>query len=353
MNFLLDEVVQAIAIQSAGNNPSLVASNYYKYLSNALPSQIPGNESVTDESMVGDGFSRVERNVFNYYWKMKELSISGLLNDHIAAILMNAWQGGAVTTTARTGGSKDISSVMNVSNSIPKLLAIFRKLGGERFIHSTLIPNNFSIQQEGEQQPTFNFDLLNTGHFVDSDALDTATFNESAIVDVPDYEYFHGAATSVIATDGVENYNWTQDGDLMSLSIEGSNGAQVARRPGDSFYVSGDRRSGAIARKYANSKTTGAIKLKVDLKSTLREFKTMIQNKKLTGLTFIFGGFNKIGSTNDYFEFEIKAPSSQFDMIEGDSDQDYGALSLNIRPLRDAVTKGRYTTRVRTNKTLI
>jgi len=45
--------------------------------------------------------------------------------------------------------------------------------------------------------------------------------------------------------------------------------------------------------------------------------------------------------------------TSGFQMIEGETDQDYGALALNIQPLRDAVTKGYYTNRTRTNKTIV
>ena len=151
----------------------------------------------------------------------------------------------------------------------------------------------------------------------------------------------------------METYNWTADGSLISLSVEGNRNVDIRRRPGDSFRTVGDHNSGAFARKIRNARPTAGIRLKVDLGASLREYKAMVAKRKLTGLTIVFNGYNKIGVGTDDYEFEIKAPKSQFQMIEGDTDQDFGALSLNIQPLRDSVTKGYYVNRTRTSKTLI
>jgi hypothetical protein len=351
--FLLENVSQAIAPQSAVNTPPTDGDAYTAFLANVIAPVIPSLETVTDEEMAGDGFSRTLRDIRNYYWSNKAWQVNGLLNDHISAILMNSWQGGAVTTTARTSPSKDVAAVQNVINSTPKLLALYRHLGGERFINSSFAPNNFTIAQEGEARPTFSFDMMSTGHHLVDTELDLLTFDEADIIAAPDYEYFHGAATEVTATDGVETYNWTADGELMSLSVEGSNNVDIRRRPGDTFKTIGNHNSGAFARKIRNGKLTGLVKLKVDLDSSLRTFKAMIAARKLTGLTIVFNGFNKIGAGSDDFEFEIKVPKAGFQMIEGDTDQDFGALSLSIQPLRDATTKGYYTNRTRTNKTIV
>lgn len=352
--FLLENIVQAIAVQSGVNTPSQDATDYYKFLANVLAPQIPNLETVTDEEMVGDGFSRTLRDIRNYYWANKPWQVSGLLNDHIAAILMNGWQGGTVTPAILGGtAAKDISAVQNVINSTPKLFSLFRHLGGERFINSTFAPNNFTISQEGEARPTFNFDLLSTGHHLDSEQIDTGTFDEGDINAAPDYEYFHGAATEISATDGVETYNWTADGELISVSVEGSNNVDIRRRPGDTFRTPGNHNSGAFARKIRNGKLTGSVKLKVDLDSDLRTFKAMVAARKLTGLSIVFNGFNKIGVTIYDYEFAINVPNAGFQMIEGETDQDFGALSLGIQPLRDATTKGYYTNRTRTSKTII
>lgn len=79
----------------------------------------------------------------------------------------------------------------------------------------------------------------------------------------------------------------------------------------------------------------------------------MVAKKKLTGLAIVFNGYNKIAAGADDFEFEIKAPKSMFQLIEGETDQDFGALALNILPIRNTVTHGYFTNRTRTNKTLI
>src|SRR4051794_6465741 len=129
--FLLENVNQAIAVHGTVNDPSLDGTDYYAFLANVMAPQILSLETVTDEEMVGDGYSRTLRNIRNYYWSSRPWTISGLLSDHIAAILMNAWQGGAVTTTARTSPSKDVAAVQNVSNSTPKLFSLYRHLGGE------------------------------------------------------------------------------------------------------------------------------------------------------------------------------------------------------------------------------
>lgn len=352
--FLLENVSQAIAVHGAVNQPSLDGTDYYAFLANVIAPLIPSLETVTDEEMVGDGYSRTLRNLRNYYWSSKPWTVSGLLNDHIASILMNGWQGGAVSTTPRTAPSKDVSAVQNVANSTPKLFSLYRHLGGERFINSTFAPNEFTVEQQGEARPTCNFNMLSTGHFLDGDEIDAAlTFDEADINAAPDYEEFHGAATQVFATDGVETYNWTQDGELISLSFTGSNNVDVRRRPGDTFKTLLNRNSGAFARKIRNGKLSASGKLVVDLDANLRTFKSMVAGRKLTGLTIIFGGFNTIGATTDYFEWELKVPKAAFSIIEGETDQDFGALALNIQPLRDSVTKGYYTNRTRTNKTLV
>ena len=352
--FLLENVVQAIALQTAVNTPSQLGSDYKKFLANVLAPVIPSLETVTDEEMVGDGYSRTIRDLRNYYWANKPWEVSGFLNDHIASILLNKWQGGAVSTTVIGATvAKDIAAVQNVINSTPKLLSLYRNLGGERFVNSTFAPNGFSITQEGEGRPMFNCDLISTGHYLDSEELDAGTFDDADIIEAPEYEYFHGAATEITATDGVETYNWTQDGELISLSVEGSNNVDIRRRPGDTFKTAGNHRSGAFPRKIRNGKLSAAIKLVVDLDASLRTFKAMVLGRKLTGLAIVFNGFNKIGATVSDYEFEIKAPRSAFQLIEGETDQDFGALALNIQPLRDTVTKGYYTNRTRTDKTLI
>lgn len=351
--FSTDTILQALAICGAVNTPNTDAGNYQKFLSTVTSPIIPSSESVNDQEMVGDGFSRTIRNLRNTYWANGAWTAQGLLNDHIAAILLNGWQGGTVTTTARTAPSKDIAAVMNVINSNPKLFSLYRKLGGENFLHSTLAPDTFEIAQEGEADPTMNFALRSTGHYLDEDQLIAAAFDDTAIDDAPEYAYFHGAATSVTANDGTNSYDWTTDGELISVSVSGSNKVDVRRRPGDTFKSANNHNSGAFARKIRNgSKPDASIKLKVDLRSDLREFKAKVLNRKLTGLTILFSGYDKIGAGADFHEFEIKAPKAEFALIEGDTDQDFGALSLTIQPTRDAVTKGYYTNRTRTEKTL-
>jgi hypothetical protein len=351
---LLANIVQAIAPQTTVNIPTVDPADFNGFLSDVEVPKIPVLETVDDSQHVGDGFSRVERNIRNYYWQNGQFKISGLLNDHIAPVLINAHQGGAVTVTNRTTPSKDIASVMNVSNSNPKLFSLYRHNGGEQFIHSDLAPDTWEIDQQSEARPTYNVGLLSTGHHLDPDeiaALDDPEWDDGDIIVVPAYEEFHGAATEITATDGINTYNWTQDGTLISVNIQSGNSVQVSRRPGDTFKGT-TRKAGAFARKIRNGASTGAIKLKVDLGSDLLLFKAMVAGRKLTGLTVVFNGFDKISPTTDDFEFEVKAPLAGFQMIEGDSDQDHGALALNITPLRDAVTKGRFTVRTRTGLTL-
>lgn len=350
---LLESVKQAIAIQASVGNPSLTETDYNEFLCNPLPPQLPRNESVTDENMVGDGTSRVVRNVYNYYWAQRNLTISGLLNDHISGILMKGFLAGATTVTPLTPATvKDISTVQKSNSVSPNFFSIYRHLEGEQFIHGDLFPNAFSITQEGEAMPTFSFDLMGTGLFVFDTPL--VGWDEGQHVDAPNYEYFHGAATEFTATDGTTTYNFTTQGTLISVGIEGNNGGRVARRPGDTFHVPADRNSGAFARNAAMGKATGhVVRVKIDLGSSLPEFKAMVQRKTLTGGKVTFKGLNKVLATVHDYEFEIGFPKARFGMIDGDTDDQYGALSLEITPEKDPVTLGLFTSRIRTDKTLI
>lgn len=352
--YLLDSVLQGIAVQGSNGSPSTTASDYKAFLSNALPPQIPRSIDVDDTAMVGDGYSRTTRDSRLYYWDEKTMQIGGLLNDHIAGILMKGFLAGTATVTPRTAPSNDIGVVQKVSNVTPLLYSIFRQLGGEYFILGDFFINAFNISQEGEAQPTASFDLLSTGFFRDKDYLDAlgTPFNPANVVAAPTYNYFHGAALVFTMTDGVETYNLTADGDLISTSLEGSNNGRTAKRPGDSFQGANNN-TGAFARNSVFGRATGMGRIKVDLKSDLRYFKSKLAQRTLTGATWKWVGFDKIGATTDYYEFEMKIPRAKFGVIDGDTDQDYGALSLEIMPQRDAVTKGLFTARIRTDKTLI
>lgn len=353
---LLESVKQAIAIQSSiSAGPSLTETNYHEFLSNPLPPQLPGNETVTDENMVGDGISRTLRNIYNYYWTEKTLQIGGTLNDHIAAILMKGFLGGTHTITPGAPVTVlDYLTLQKVSNVTPNYFSVYRKLGGEQFILADLFPNSFNISQDGEGMPNFSFDLLGTGKFLDDTALVAGGFTtEADFVDAPNYEYFHGAATVFTATDGVTTYDFTNQGKLISLSVEGGNGGRTARRPGDVFQTPADRNSGAFSRNAAMGKASGLVRVKIDLGSALTEFKAMVQRKTLTSGSIKFVGMNKVLATANDYEFQINFPRSRFRMIDGDTDQDYGALSIEIQPERDLVTGGYFTARIRTDKTLI
>lgn len=350
---LLDNVIQAIAIQSNIGAPSYVGSNYYGFLSNPLPPQIPQNETIDDSAMVGDGFSRTTRNHYNYYWTEKGLQVAGMLNDHISSILMNAYLAGLRTITNRVTPSKDYLTLQKMTNINPALLSIYRHLEGEKFILGDMFPNAFNISQDGSASPNASFDLLSTGLFRDSDQLTANSFDEAQIVVAPEYEYFHGAATVFTMTDGVTTYDFSAQKQLLSLSVEGSNGGSTARRIGDSFYNASDRNSGAFASKSRLGKTMASAKVKIDLGADLPYFKAMAQRKKLTGGGIKFVGFNNIASSGDAYEYNIDFPVSRFRVVEGDTDQDYGALSLTIDFERDNVTKGLFKHTCRTDKTLI
>lgn len=350
---LLDSVRQAIALQpSVSAGPSLVGANYIEFLSNALPPQIPNNESVTDEAMVGDGNSRTLRNTFNYYWQTRSFPVAGLLNDHIAAILMNGFLGGTRTTTTPIVPAKKYDTVQQSSSVTPSLFSIYRKLSGEEFITADLFANAFSISQDGSSQPTFNFDLMGTGTFLDSAALTLGAFTPASIILAPAYHYFHGAATEFTCTDGTDVYNFHTLGTLISVSIEGNNGGRVSRRPGDPFYNPADRNSGAMQRNITMGKATGhVIKVKIDLGSVLKEWKSMVARKVLTGGSIKFVGFDNVGVTATKYQFEIKFPKARFGVITGDTDDAYGALAIEIVPERDPVTNGLYVSSIQTGLT--
>lgn len=352
-DFLSSEVVQSIAYQAAINTQIITGTgeNFQKFLSEANPPQLPANESVDDSNMVGDGFSRTERQLFNYRWLERNFPFQHTLNDHISSILAINWAGGALVETPYASPNeeaKEVTVVQNVANTTPKLIQIYRHLGAEKFLQLTHAVNNFTISQEGEDRPTASFETLGTGKFLYDTAIDTE-LDDAEMLDPPDYNYFHGQATKIVATDDQANsYAFHTEGTLLSLSVEGSNNVSVARRPTGTFLTSGNRNSGSIAGKIRNGRTTGSIRLKIDLGSTLREFKAMVANAILSGLKITFVGFDVIAGTVHDYEWEVEAPKAQFETIEGDSDSDYGALSLVIRPVRDPVTLGRYKFRFKT-----
>jgi hypothetical protein len=356
----LDTILQGIGKNpdTAINTPYTSEAQIVEFLSEEKPILLPKIGTISDEDQVGDR-QRFGRKLNTTYWQQMAWTETGRLNDHIAAILMIRHLAGAFTPTViipvagLTPATTNYAVVQNVYNSVPKLSTIYRQLGPEYFIHQMGV-NRFMTSQEGESEPRFTADLLGTGFFLDEDQLDGLDFDGDTIEAAPDYEYFHGAGTEFTFTDGVTNYNFPANEGLLSHEIESNNNMVIKALPGDTFRTAGVRTSGAIPKRIAHGKQSGVIRCKIYLGNDLNVWKAMVATKKLTGLKVEYNGYNFINANPAHnFEFEIAAPNCQFGDVTGDRDEVYGALSLEIVPFTDAVTGGRFTGRIKTNKTIL
>lgn len=322
---------------------------YRKFLSAVTPAEIPNARRVSDEIMVGDG-SRFTRRLKNYYYDSRDGAESGLLNDDGAATFFLDNLGGAITKTARpTGGAFDYTVWQNVATSLPKMRNYLRWLGSEKFIHGDAAINQFDWEQSGSAQPTFNATRRNTGHF---DDLTGGSFDVEDLHEALPMRYFDGKLTTLIFTEGANTYNLANEGRLLSLGGSINQNITVKQLPGDPPIDSANPCRGGYARDIKIGTQTATMRFKAYLGTALTEFKAMFENKELTSVTALFKSCETIGSASDKAEFEIKLPRADFLSIQGDSEDEFSAVSVEIQGMQDTVSKGLVTGRVRTTNNL-
>lgn len=347
--------------ETAINTPRILTAEHVGFKANSSMPLIPFLNLIPDE-MIGDG-TEVSMNLRGGWWRPMQITVAGLLNCEWAARFGNRALGGT-----RTVSSPIVTGVYDVTTNtqtkaqgrIPKLTTMGYDMGGYDFVIPSLGVNTMEIAFEGDNNVTFNTNLINTGLWrrnalsADLQATDmTESLSDAVEIDpvivppdVPAYHLMHPAATRVTFSNGT-TIDFAADGDLISGSCNLVNNIVVRGLPGDPFIDPSDRKSGAYARDIHRGKRAMQPKLKVALDADLKAFVLMMNRTNVTNLEYLFRSDEKIGATDEYFELGWTYPLSQIMAVESDTDSEDAALSISFYPKRDPVSLGYVNQRIR------
>lgn len=348
--FLLSDLQVAMSLlpESAINTPYQTSADFVGMRLNSLPPQVPQVQTVDNMDMIGGGDEFAD-DVRLYNWLQQPLTLGGKLNSETAAMWLLRALNGTVTNAAVTAlHSYDHSAPMQTraQGRTPKYTTLIMNLGGADIVLASMAVNSFSISQQGTNEPQFAVEVIGTGKF---QRLRDITSPAITIPYPVTHHYFHGAAAVLLLNDGVVK-NLSSLGRIRSWSVSLQNNLVVGdRRPGDPFKTSGDVRTGAYVRSLLRGKRTAAAQIKLALDENLAELDYLTNNTTLTNLSIKNVG-EPIPSSAENFEVEWKIPSFKVQTVTGDSEGDDATVTLNFLPLRDAVSGGLVTARVRNDQ---
>lgn len=349
MEFLLSDGQVAISklTETAINTPYQLTADFIGMRLNPIAPNVPQVQTVDNMDMIGGGDEFAD-DVRLYNWLQNPITITGKCNSEtFAHLLLRALMGTITNAPVTAAASFDHSVPMQTraQGRTPKYTTLIINLGGADIVSASMAVNSITISQQGTNEPQFSCELIGTGMF-----QRMADISPAIVIPYPTtHHYFHGAANVIVLNDGVVK-NLSSLGRVRSWSVSLQNNLVVGdRRPGDPFKTPGDVRTGAYLRTLLRGKRTSTAQLKLALDENLDELDWLTNNTSLTNLGIKCVG-EPIGVTPENYEVEWKVPKFKVQTITGDSEGDDATITLNFLPLRDSVSGGLVTARVRNDQ---
>lgn len=344
--FLLSDIVggMSAAPESAVNTPYTLSADFLGMKANGVPPPVPGAESIDDSDMIMGG-SEFADDVWLYNWLQNPYSFGGKLNTETAARwFLRALMGTITDAVVTATKSWDHSVVMQTraQGRTPKYTTVVLQLGGANFLFCSMAVNSFSISQNGTAVPQFQCEVIGTGKY-----QKVSDISPALIIPAPvQHNYMHGAACVLTLNNG-STVNLSTLGRIRSWSFGLQNNLVTGdRRPGDPFMTANDVTTGSYVRSLLRGKRSVSAQIKLSLDENLSEFDWLKSGTTITSLKVKNVG-KIIGTSTDSFEFELTVPKSKIQVITGDSEGDDATITINFLPLRDPVSGGLITGRVR------
>lgn len=349
MEFLLSDGQAAISVlpESSVNTPYQLTADFIGMRANPFSAEVPQVQTVDNMDMIGGGDEFAD-DVRLYNWLQQPRTFTGKMNTESASnLLLRALMGTVTNAVVTALKSWDHSAPMQTraQGRTPKYTTLIINLGGADIVAASMAVNSYQISQQGTAEPQFSVELIGTGKF-----QRLRDISPAIVIPYPaTHNYFHGAAAVLVLNDGVVK-NLSSLGRVRSWSVGLQNNIVVGdRRPGDPFLTSGDVRTGAYVRSLLRGKRTATAQLKLALDENLGELDWLTGNTTLTALSIKNVGAPIPTDTNNY-EVEWKVPKFKVQTIVGDSEGDDATITLNFLPLRDPVSGGLVTVRVRNDQ---
>jgi hypothetical protein len=350
MEFLLSDLQVAMSVlpESAINTPYQLSADFMGMRLNAMPPMVPQAQTQDDADMIGGG-DEFANDVRLYNWLQQPHTINGKLNSETAGNwLLRALMGTVTDAVVTATKSWDHSAPMQTraQGRTPKYTTLIMNLGGADVLAASMAVNSFTISQQGTAEPTFSVEVIGTGKFQRlRDIVSPAIVIPQPVA----HHYPHGAANIIVLNDGVVK-NLSSLGRVRSWSVSLQNNLVTNdRRPGDPFKTSGDVRTGSYVRSLLRGKRTASAQIKLALDENLSELDYLTSNTTLTSLSIKNVG-EPITASPDNYEVEWKVPKFKLQTLTGDSEGDDATITLNFLPLRDSVSGGLVTGRIRNDQ---
>lgn len=333
--------------ETAINTPYIATADFVGTVVSNTGYVIPQLEKLSEKGRkIGGGDEFAVNAPRVTYWSHPQYQLEDELNNGIAGRLALRAFGKRQTPVevAVGAGVWDITGVMQLKTDGCQLpfTTLLAALGGADFLLASMVVDQFTIQQQREQYATYQASLLGTGMFRRlQDITPTLTPPTPAA-----QKYLNDS--NVTWNDGAA-FDAATSGLLRGMSFTLNNAhIQNDRRPGDPLLDSSNADSGKYVQKLRRGRGRGAtVQVTMGLDSSLDKFTKMKNNTIITSLKLKFTG--PVLSASYKAEVEITVPRSVITAVTPGTDGDDATVTLTFEPLKDTVTGGEATVRIRTD----
>jgi hypothetical protein len=332
------DVIQAISIENLAPNEYLVGdvgNQFRVFPGDPITPVLPTRTPVADNA-VGDGRAYPKQGK-PYYFNGITFPYGMALNSTMGQRMFRNWLGGPISNTVNAGpGTTDQVIQMLDPGSVPAVVNLLRKLGGEAFLYGDAFVQTIEIAQQKAGEPRISGNWGNPGH----NAKLASTAIDIADIDTLDpYLKYHGAKTSLVFSDGTTTFDYASQGRLIDVRFSGNQNVVVDQLPGDGFLDPANECYGAVSKNFFIDVQSAEITGRVYMDANFSEFDSWAANKKLTSVTLLFKSCEKIGLTTHVSEVEVKFPVGEFNLA-GDQDGNFSAYSFTINAIEGDPTTG-------------
>lgn len=329
-------------LEGTYNTPEATGTNY-SFIPTLNPFfALPVVEKVNDAQRIG---RNAASHLCNTYWSHFEMSVQDDVETDVPARLFRRALGGSVTDTLVATGVYDHEFAMlnpQVGVNLPAFSAA-ALLGDASFLFAGCRVDRFRVSQVNNERVQYESDIVGSGKFTNPHGLTSLP----ALVPPACMDGFRTEVTYVDPV-GPTTINLGTAGTLMEWSVELQNNLRRNhRRVGDPIQTISSSSAAHVRKLQLGQERNTVIGLKLDFVD-LAQWTASIQNKAFEDLKFTVKG-PLIDATYRH-EFEIIVPDFAFEVVTPDEGEGDAAISINIIPFEDSVSKGTITGRVRNNQ---
>lgn len=268
----------------------------------------------TQDNMVGGG-SPYQKKGKAFRFDPRDIVIQGALTDTISVRLIRDALGGTVSDTINTTPTLTTDSLIHMKDAgaVPILRNILRDKDGLPLLHADCFVESFTIDQQGDVEPTIDARIRNSGHFkkLSATAIDTAD-----VETISPYKKMNAIKTKLTFSDGTTSYDFANEGRLLGVNFQYAQNVIVEGMIGDPFLDASNECQGAYSKNVYIDVQTAVVTASVYMDGGYDEFDAWLADKTITSLSLLFRTCEKIVSTH-LFEIELKIPIGEFNLASG------------------------------------